>query len=131
MTAPRFELTSQRQKVSRLPTEPPGQKYALPTLLDVDWLFIFYYLSTSFQNALEESLLSTHERCGLAQAGEDELVHGLSIFTAHSFVQNQRAHVEEIGGVLLPNHLRVLEGLGMLLRLLEMNKGFGWMTHLL
>ena len=25
MTAPRFELTSQRQKVSRLPTEPPGR----------------------------------------------------------------------------------------------------------
>ena len=25
VTAPRFELTSQRQKVSRLPTEPPGQ----------------------------------------------------------------------------------------------------------
>ena len=24
MTAPRFELTSQRQKASRLPTEPPG-----------------------------------------------------------------------------------------------------------
>ena len=29
MTAPRFELTSQRQKVSRLPTEPPGR----PTLI--------------------------------------------------------------------------------------------------
>ena len=25
LTAPRFELTSQRQKVSRLPTEPPGR----------------------------------------------------------------------------------------------------------
>ena len=25
MTAPRFELTSQRQKVSRLPTVPPGR----------------------------------------------------------------------------------------------------------
>ena len=25
MTAPRFELTSQRQKVSRLPNEPPGR----------------------------------------------------------------------------------------------------------
>ena len=25
MTAPGFELTSQRQKVSRLPTEPPGR----------------------------------------------------------------------------------------------------------
>ena len=25
VTAPRFELTSQRQKVSRLPTEPPGR----------------------------------------------------------------------------------------------------------
>ena len=25
MTPPRFELTSQRQKVSRLPTDPPGQ----------------------------------------------------------------------------------------------------------
>ena len=25
MTTPRFELTSQRQKVSRLPTEPPGR----------------------------------------------------------------------------------------------------------
>ena len=27
VTAPRFELTSQRQKVSRLPTEPPGRPY--------------------------------------------------------------------------------------------------------
>ena len=27
MTAPRIELTSQRQKVSRLPTEPPGRQY--------------------------------------------------------------------------------------------------------
>ena len=26
MTAPRFELTSERQKVSRLPTEPPGRR---------------------------------------------------------------------------------------------------------
>ena len=25
MTAPRFELASQRQKVSRLPTKPPGR----------------------------------------------------------------------------------------------------------
>ena len=31
MTAPRFELTSQRQKVSRLPTKPPGRPvYILP-----------------------------------------------------------------------------------------------------
>ena len=28
MTALRFELTSQRQKVSRLPTEPPGRPAA-------------------------------------------------------------------------------------------------------
>ena len=28
VTAPRFELTSQRQKVSRLPTEPPGRPVA-------------------------------------------------------------------------------------------------------
>ena len=28
VTAPRFELTSQRQKVSRLPTEPPGRPYS-------------------------------------------------------------------------------------------------------
>ena len=27
MTAPGFELTSQRQKVSRLPTEPPGMMF--------------------------------------------------------------------------------------------------------
>ena len=26
VTAPRFELMSQRQKVSRLPTEPPGRQ---------------------------------------------------------------------------------------------------------
>ena len=31
MTTPRFELTSQRQKVSRLPTKPPGQP-AVPVL---------------------------------------------------------------------------------------------------
>ena len=29
MTAPGFELTSQRQKVSRLPTEPPGRPASL------------------------------------------------------------------------------------------------------
>ena len=30
MTAPRFKLTSQRQKVSRLPTEPPGRPVSYP-----------------------------------------------------------------------------------------------------
>ena len=30
MTTPRFELTSQRHKVSRLPTEPPGRPVLNP-----------------------------------------------------------------------------------------------------
>ena len=29
VSAPRFELTSQRQKVSRLPNKPPGRPYAI------------------------------------------------------------------------------------------------------
>ena len=46
MTAPRFELTSQRQKVSRLPTEPPGRPditgEALCILVDPWTTFIQY-----------------------------------------------------------------------------------------
>ena len=33
LTAPKFELTSQRQKVSRLPTEPPGRPALRATIL--------------------------------------------------------------------------------------------------
>ena len=36
VTSPRFELTSQRQKVSRLPTEPPGRPVTVYQVLCTD-----------------------------------------------------------------------------------------------
>ena len=44
MTAPRIELTSQRQKVSRLPTEPPGR----PACTDSQYAHERYMLKMPF-----------------------------------------------------------------------------------
>ena len=46
MTAPRFELTCQRQKISRLPTEPPGRPAQNTILLIVlkSYFEVFAYL---------------------------------------------------------------------------------------
>ena len=53
MTAPRSELTSQRQKVSRLPTEPPGRPEARLTAYTILFCIAFpYCLSGSIPKEL-------------------------------------------------------------------------------
>ena len=74
MTAPRFELTSQRQKVSRLPTEPPGrlvcevvrvQKSRLKVLVAVLLIIILVHSSKYivFSITVKTNINSNTEHC--------------------------------------------------------------------
>ena len=49
-TAPRFKLTSQRQKVSRLPTEPPGRPVVQHTYSSLYFLIKAFHLLFPFRN---------------------------------------------------------------------------------
>ena len=70
MTAPRFELTSQRQKVSRLPTEPPGR----PVLLiqyaqNVLAYFVLVYFFVHFVLELQVYIIGLESIKFTIQAG--------------------------------------------------------------
>ena len=78
MTAPKFELTSQRQKVSGLPTEPPGR-------LAVRGLFVLYFsvycciLLTNFYIFI----LSSWARLFFGGGGGSSLANRTSSFWIH------------------------------------------------
>ena len=88
MTAPRFELTSQRQKVSRLQTEPPGrpvqQWYSkLPTATKVPLPIEIKVTLLCGLQATHKSALLLSQNCSKGGAGKTGIFclqqHNLSI----------------------------------------------------
>ena len=62
MTAPRFELTSQLQKVSRLPTEPPGRPDGCVKEAETNTDIIVLVLVLTLQSAYEEQSVALLSR---------------------------------------------------------------------
>ena len=56
VTAPRFELTSQRQKVSRLPTEPPGRPIRRVSMVLTMTLMLVHIICLSGTSRAEGAL---------------------------------------------------------------------------